>query len=73
MKLKLMKSDEPALDNEHISSNTASVSDDKMKIEEDDSFKDADEETNETGIAERLQEYERRLAHAKQTATQMWH
>ena len=73
MKLKLMKSDEPALDNEDISSNTAVASDDKMKIEEDDSVKDVDEDAGEIGIAERLQEYERRLAHAKQTATQMWH
>ena len=73
MKLKLMKSDKTALENEGINLNTDTVSEVTTKQQDNDRTQDDDQEGSETGIAERLQEYERRLAHAKQTATQMWH
>jgi hypothetical protein len=70
MKLKLMKSDKEALDNERAVLNIDTV--EEIQAIQDDE-QDENDDDGGTGIAERLQEYERRLAHAKQTATQMWH
>jgi hypothetical protein len=71
MKLKLMEADKTGLDAEEIANNIAAV--EEVQENPKDIDQGDDEDGGGPGIAERLQEYERRLAHAKQTATQMWH
>jgi hypothetical protein len=71
MKLKLMETDKTALDAEAAGLNIDAVEEAQENLQ--DNNQDDDGDGGGTGIAERLQEYERRLAHAKQTATQMWH
>jgi hypothetical protein len=71
MKLKLMEADKTVLDAEEAGHNIDVVMD--LQENRQDIDQDDDEDGEGPGIAERLQEYERRLAHAKQTATQMWH
>jgi hypothetical protein len=71
MKLKLMETDKTALDAEAAGHNIDAVEEAQENLQ--DNNQDDEEDGGGTGIAERLQEYERRLAHAKQTATQMWH
>jgi hypothetical protein len=71
MKLKLMEADKTVLDAEETGNNINAV--EEVQENQQDINQGDDEDGNRPGIAERLQEYERRLAHAKQTATQMWH
>jgi hypothetical protein len=71
MKLKLMEADKTALDAEEKVNNIDAV--EEAQENQQDIDQGDDDDGNRPGIAERLQEYERRLAHAKQTATQMWH
>jgi hypothetical protein len=71
MKLKLMEADKTVLDAEEAGNNIDAV--EEVQENQQDINQSDDEDGNRPGIAERLQEYERRLAHAKQTATQMWH
>lgn len=71
MKLKLMKADKTVLDAEEAGNNINLL--DEVQENQQDINQGDDEDGSRPGIAERLQEYERRLAHAKQTATQMWH
>jgi hypothetical protein len=71
MKLKLMEADKTVLDAEEAGNNIVAL--EEVQENQQDINQGDDEDGNIPGIAERLQEYERRLAHAKQTATQMWH
>ncbi|MDA9989409.1 hypothetical protein N9E48_01165 [Paracoccaceae bacterium] len=71
MKLKLMEADKTVLDAEEAGSNIDAL--EEVQENQQDIYQGDDEDDNRPGIAERLKEYERRLAHAKQTATQMWH
>ena len=68
MKLKMMEADKAAPDSEDQARKIDTIE------EFDESQQDADNDDDVgSGIAERLQEYEKRLAQAKQTATQIWH
>jgi hypothetical protein len=71
MKLKLMEADKTVLDAEEAGNNIVAL--EEVQENQQDINQGDDEDGNRPGIAERLKEYERRLAHAKQTATQMWH
>jgi hypothetical protein len=69
MKLKMMEADKTALDIEDQDGKIDAIEEARENPQD----SDEDDAGDGTGIAERLQEYERRLAQAKQTATQMWH
>ena len=71
MKLKLMEADKTVLDAEEAGNNIDAV--EEVQENQQDINQGEDDDDSRPGIAERLKEYERRLAHAKQTATQMWH
>ena len=70
-KLKLMKAEKTNLEKEGVDDTVGTV--EAKIVNKHDHSQENEGADGGIGIAERLQEYERRLATAKQTATQMWH